>query len=95
MPEKRYFYSALPHCLGALGGGTRAMHCLNVHGHLVVHLLQCIAILHGYNGQRNSCNALSHCPGAVGTGSPAMCYHTTRGAVGSAIPAMSRLTASG
>ena len=30
VPKKRYFYSALPHCLGVVGGGTRAMHCLTV-----------------------------------------------------------------
>ena len=42
-------------------------------------LLQCIAILHGHSGPRNSCNALSHRPGAVDTGSPAMRYHTTGG----------------
>ena len=32
--------SALPHCLGAVGGVTPAMHCLNAWGAWAVHLLQ-------------------------------------------------------
>ena len=49
--------NALPHCLGAVGSGTPAMHCLTVWG--VVR-------------QWNSCNAVPHCLGAVGSGTPTM-----------------------
>ena len=63
--------NALPHCLGAVGSGTPAMHCLTAWGYWAVQLLQYTAPLPGGSGQRNSCNALPHCPGAVGSGTPA------------------------
>ena len=44
-----------PHCLGAVGSGTLAMHCLTARG----------------SGQWTFCNALSHCLGAVGSGTRA------------------------
>ena len=75
--------NALPHCLGAVGSATPAMHCLTalravdsatpaMHclaawGQWAVELLQCTAPLPGNSGQCNSCNALPHCPGAVGS----------------------------
>ena len=37
--------NALPHCLGAVGSATPAMHCLTAWGQWVVRLLQCTAPL--------------------------------------------------
>ena len=62
---------APPHCLGVVGGGTPAMHCLTAWGQWGVELLQCTASLRG-SGQRNPRNALPHCLGAVGGGTPAI-----------------------
>ena len=56
LPKERYSHNALPHCLGAVGSATPAMHCLTALG----------------SGQWNSCQALPHCPGAVGSATPAM-----------------------
>ena len=71
--------NALPHCLGAVGSATSAMHCLTALGQLAVELLQCTASLPGGSGQCNFCNALPHCPGAVGSGTPAMNCLSARG----------------
>ena len=62
--------NALPHCMGAVGGGTPAMHCLTAWGQWVVELLQCIAPLPRGSGRWNSCNALPHRLGAVASGTP-------------------------
>ena len=64
--------NALPHCLGAVGNKTRAMHCITAWGQRAVQLLQCAASLPRGSGQCNSCNALPHCLGAVGSAAPAM-----------------------
>ena len=56
--------NALPRCLGAVGSGTPAMHCLTASGQWAVELLQCTASLPGGSGQRNSSYALPHCLGA-------------------------------
>ena len=45
--------NTLPHCLGAVGSATPAIHCLTALGG---------------SGQWNSCNTLPHCLGAVGSG---------------------------
>ena len=74
--------NALPHCLGALGSATSAihcrtalgavgsatpaMHCLSALGQWAAELLQRTASLPGSSGQCNSCNALPHCPGGSG-----------------------------
>ena len=80
--------NALPHCLGAVGSATPAMHCLTAWGQWTaqllkctaslpwgqwaVQLLQCTASLPGGSGQCNSCNALPHCLGAADSATPAM-----------------------
>ena len=66
------FCNALPHCLGAVGSGTPAMHCLTAWGQWALELLQCTASLPGGSGHWNSCNAPPHCLRAVGSGPPAM-----------------------
>ena len=68
------FSNARPHCLGAVGSATPAMHRLTALGQWAVKLPQCTTSLPGGSGQcnSNSCNALPHCPGAVGSGTPAM-----------------------
>ena len=43
--------NALPHCLGAVGSGTPAMHRLNAWGQWAVQLLQCTASLPWGSGQ--------------------------------------------
>ena len=63
--------NALPHCPGAVGSGTPAMHGLTALGQWTVQLLQCTASLPGGSGLCNSCNALPHCLGAVGSATPA------------------------
>ena len=87
--------NALPHCPGAVGSATPAMHRLTVWGQWAVELLQCTASLPLGSRQCNSCNALPHCPGAVGSATPAMHCLTALGAVGSAAPAMLCLTGRG
>ena len=62
--------NALLLCLGAVGSGTPALHCLTAWGQWAVKLpllLQCTASLPGGSGQRNPCIALPHCLGAVGS----------------------------
>ena len=103
--------NALPHCLGAVGSGTPAMHRLNAWGQWVVQLLQCTASLPcgqwaaellqctaslpGGCGQWNSCNALPHCPGGSGQRNSCNALPHCLGAVGSGTPAMHCLTALG
>ena len=86
---------APPHCLGAMGSGTPAMHCLTAWGQWTVQLLHlrchtaqgrwavelliCTATLLGGSGRWNSCNALPHCLGAVGSGAPVMHRHIAWG----------------
>ena len=55
--------SALPHCLGAVGSATPAMHGPTSRGQWAVQLLQCTA----------------HCLGAVGSATPAILCLTARG----------------
>ena len=64
--------NTLPHCLGAVGSGTPAIHYPTAWGQLAVQLLQSTASLPGGSGQCNSCNALPHCLGAVGSATPAI-----------------------
>ena len=80
-------YNALPHCSGAVGSATPAMHCLTAWGQWAVQLLQCTASLPSGQWavqllqcsaslargsvQPNPCNALPHCPRAVGSATPA------------------------
>ena len=88
-------FNALHHCLGAVGSGPPATHCLTAGGQWAVDLLQCTAPLPGGSGQRNSCNALPLCPG--GSGQWNSCYTLPHclGAVGSGTPATHCLTALG
>ena len=72
LPEERTPCTALPHCLGAVGSATHAMHRLTAWGQWAVQLLRCTAPLPGGSGQCSSYNALPHCLGAVGSGTPAM-----------------------
>ena len=71
--------NTLPHCLGAVGSATPAMHCRTTWGQWAVQLLPYAASLPGGSGQWNSCNALSHCLGAVGSATPAMHCRTAWG----------------
>ena len=71
--------NAPPHCLGAVGGATPAMHCLTAWGQWTMQLSQCTAPLPGGSGQWNSCNAPPQCLGAVGSATPAMHYPTAWG----------------
>ena len=64
------------------------MHCPTAWGQWAVKLLQCTAPLPGGIGQCNFCNTLPHCLGAVGSATPAMHRLTALGAVGSGPPAM-------
>ena len=63
--------NALPHCPGAVGSETLAMHCLTAWGRRTVQPLQCTASLPWVSGQCNSCNTLPHCLGVVGSATPA------------------------
>ena len=64
--------NALPHCLGAVGSATPAIHCCTVWGQWTVQLLRRTASLPGGSGQWNSRNALPHCLGVVGSATPAI-----------------------
>ena len=67
--------NALPHCLGAVGSATPAIHCLTAWGQWAVQLLLNTASLPGGSGQWRSrfcCNALLLCLGAVGSATPAL-----------------------
>ena len=75
--------NALPHCLGAVGSGTPAMHCPTAWGQRAVQLLQCTASMPWGSGQWTSCNALPHYPGALGSGTPAITGRTGLGGTGS------------
>ena len=70
---------APPHCLGPVGSGTPATHCLTAWGLWAVKLLLCTASLPGGSGQGNTCNALPHCLGVVGIGTLAMRGSTSWG----------------
>ena len=87
--------NVLPHCLGAVGSATPAMHCLTAWGQWVVQLLRCTAPLPCVSGKCNSCNALPHCPGGSGQCNFCNALPHCPGAVGSATPAMYCLTAWG
>ena len=50
--------NALPHCVGVVGSGTPARHCLTAREQRAVELLQCPATLPWGTGQWNSSNAL-------------------------------------
>ena len=86
---------ALSHCLGAVGSGIPAMHCLTAGRQWVVQLLQCTAAPPGGSRQCNSCNALPHRLGAVGSATPATLCLTALGTVGSGTPATHCRTAWG
>ena len=60
--------NTLPHCLGALGSGTPAMHRFTAWGQLAVQLVQCTASLPGGSGQWYSRTKVPRCMGAAGTG---------------------------
>ena len=103
--------NALPHCLGAVGSVTPAMHCLTTCEQWEAELLLCSATLTGGSGLWNCCNALPHCLGAVSRGTPSRGLPHCLGArssetpahapphcsgvVGSGTPTMHRLTACG
>ena len=93
-PGQWYSCNALPHCLGAVGSGTPAVHCHTALGQLAMELSQCTATLPVGSGQWNSCNAASqprgsgqwyscnalpHCLWVVGSGTRAMHCHTAWG----------------
>ena len=71
-------------CLGAVGRGSPAIHCLTLSGQWALKLLQQTASLPGGRGHWDSFNELLHCVGVVGSATPAT--HT---------PAMHCLTAGG
>ena len=71
--------NTLPHCLGAVGSGTPAIHCRTAWGQWAGKFLHCTAAPPGGSGRCNSCNALPHCLGAVGSGTPAIHRLTARG----------------
>ena len=54
LSKERNPCNALPHCLGAVGNATPAMHCLDAWGQWVVELLQCTATLPRGSGQCKS-----------------------------------------
>ena len=58
--------NAVPHCLGAVGIGTRAMHCLTAYEHWAVQPLLCATTPPGDSGRWNSCNARAHQLGGRG-----------------------------
>ena len=59
-------YNALPHCLGAVGSGTRATQCLTAWGQWARELLQHTAPLLEGSGQWNPCKAPPHYLGGTG-----------------------------
>ena len=69
----------LPHCLGALGSGTLALHCRTAREHWAVELFQHTAIQSGGIGQWNSSNIPPHYLVAVGSGTLALDRRTARG----------------
>ena len=62
--------NTLPHCLGAVGSGTPAIHCLTAWGQWAVDLLHYTAPVPWGSGQLTSCITLPHCLGAAGSGPP-------------------------
>ena len=87
--------NTLPHCLGAVGSGPPATHCLTASGQWAVDLLQYTASLPGGSGQCNSCNALPHRLGGSGRWTSCNTLPHYLGAVGSGNPAVHCLTAWG
>ena len=79
LPKERYSYTALPHCLGAVGSATLAMHCRTPFGLWAVQLPQCTASLPGGSGRCNSRNTMRQCLGVVGSRTPATYCLTTWG----------------
>ena len=73
------FCYALPHCPGAVGSATPALHSLTACGQWAAKLLLCTATLSGGSELWNSCNALPHCLGAVGNATPVVHRHTAWG----------------
>ena len=87
--------NALPHCLGAMGSRTPAMHCLtalgvvgsgtpawhyhNAGAQSAIELLSCTSSLPGVSQHCHSCNALPLCPGAMGSATRAVYCHTALG----------------
>ena len=69
---------APPHCMGAVGSATPAMHRLTAWGQWGVQILQRSASLPGGNGECKSCNTVPHCLGAVGNGTSPTDRHTLR-----------------
>ena len=65
-------FNAVSRCLGAVGCGTPAMHCLTVWGQWASELLQHTTLLPRDSPQCNSFNALPHRLGTVGGGTLAM-----------------------
>ena len=100
---QRISCNALPHCLGAVGSATPAIHCRTVRGQWAAQLLQCTASLPW--GQwalellqctaPNPCNALPHCPGGSRQCNSCNALPHCLGAVDSATAAMHCLTAWG
>ena len=58
--------NTLPHCLGAVGSATLAMHCLTAWKQWAVELLSCIATATGRGGQWTICNKRVHQLGGRG-----------------------------
>ena len=87
--------NALPHCLGVVGRGIPATHCLSAWGQCAVQLLQRNASLPRGSGQRNSYNALPYCLGVVGSANFAVALPHWLGALGSECPAIHFLITGG
>ena len=100
-----------PHCLWAMGSGTRAMHCLTAQGAVgsgtpatqfltawgqwATQLLQCTAAPPGGKRQCNSCEMLPHCLGDSGWLNCCNARPHCLEAVGDETPAIQCLTAWG
>ena len=82
--------NTLPHCLGAVGSATPAMHCHTAWGHWAVELQSCAATLLRGSGQRAA--QLLQCtvslPGGSGQCNPCNTLPHHGGAVGSATSAV-------
>ena len=61
LPKQRISCNTLPRCLGAVGGGTPAIHCLTTWGHLGNPFPEYTASRPRGTGEWNSYNALPHC----------------------------------
>ena len=89
--------NALPHCLGAVGNATPALHCPTAWGQWAVQLLQCTASLPGAVGSAtpamHSETPVMHCPTGSGQWNSCNALPHCLVAVGSATPAIHCLTA--